>query len=216
MKTHNSKPGFTLIEMLACQPKPWRRQRRSGFTLIEMLVVIAIIALLAGLLFPAITAALQTAYRRKATVTCQSIESAIVMYMNDNNGRFPIPSDAYAPSDNTIGGGNEKFSQDILRVLMALNGGFSENNNYGLNRKRKVYLSTEIPSEDGTYRDPWKTQYQIILDLNMDGKITYPPGSSDAHRKKAVVVSAGKATGNNDDPEFNDGNDLANVDLPNQ
>lgn len=187
-----------------------RQTSKTGFTLIEMLVVIAIIALLAGLLFPAITSALQASYRRKAAVTCQSIEQAIVMYMNDHNGRFPVPISAYEKSDDEFF--NEEGSKDILMVLMGLNGGFNENSNYGLNPKRKVYLSSEVPSTDGTYRDPWGTQYQIILDLDMDGKITYPSGT-EAHRKKAVVVSAGKKTGNKDEPEFGDGNDIANVEL---
>ncbi|PIU87164.1 type II secretion system protein GspG, partial [Candidatus Berkelbacteria bacterium CG06_land_8_20_14_3_00_43_10] len=42
------KKAFTPIELLACQPKPWRRQARSAFTLIELLVVIAIIGILAS------------------------------------------------------------------------------------------------------------------------------------------------------------------------
>lgn len=181
---------------------------KTGFTLIEMLVVIAIIALLAGLLFPAITAALQTSYRRRAAVNCQAIEQAIVMYMNDHNGRFPIPIGQHGDDDNTIdevGDANETYSKNILRVLMALN--------VDLNPKRKVYLSTEVPSTDGTYRDPWGTQYQIILDRNMDGKINYLTNSSQAHRKKAVVVSAGKSK------KFlspNTKDNIANVELPNK
>jgi prepilin-type N-terminal cleavage/methylation domain-containing protein len=38
--------GFSLIELLACQPKALRRQARAAFTLIELLVVIAIIGVL--------------------------------------------------------------------------------------------------------------------------------------------------------------------------
>jgi prepilin-type N-terminal cleavage/methylation domain-containing protein len=54
--------GFTLIGLLACQPKPeGRRQARRGFTLIELLVVIAIIALLVAMLAPVLREAAKLA-----------------------------------------------------------------------------------------------------------------------------------------------------------
>lgn len=183
---------------------------QAGFTLIEMLVVIAIIALLAGLLFPAITAALQTSYRRRAAVNCQAIEQAIVMYMNDHNGRFPIPAVAHGEPD-LVDIPYVNLPKRILAVLMALDTG--PNAGHALNPKRKVYLSTEVPSKDGTYLDPWGTQYEIILDRNMDGKIEYLTNAGQAHRKKAVVVSAGKSK------KFvspNTKDNIANVELPNK
>ena len=52
MKTSAGNRGYTLIERLACQPKPWRRQVRAGFTLIELLVVITIIGVLFAVALP--------------------------------------------------------------------------------------------------------------------------------------------------------------------
>ena len=48
-KRHTTGAAFTRIELLACQPKPWRRQVRAAFTLIELLVALAIFSLAAAM-----------------------------------------------------------------------------------------------------------------------------------------------------------------------
>jgi prepilin-type N-terminal cleavage/methylation domain-containing protein len=43
------RTGFSRIEMLACQPKPWRRQTKSGFSLVEVLVALALAGVVTAL-----------------------------------------------------------------------------------------------------------------------------------------------------------------------
>ena len=77
-----------------------------------------------------------------------------------------------------------------------------------------------MPSDDGKFLDPWGSQYQIILDSNLDGSIVYLTNSNENHRKKAVVVSAGKnrkfgssISKDTSGGKYNTDN-VANVDLP--
>ncbi len=66
-----------------------KRAKVLGFTLIELLVVIAIIAILAAILFPVLSRARETARMVHCANNMRQIGKAVVMYADDNNGRFP-------------------------------------------------------------------------------------------------------------------------------
>ena len=68
---------------------------RKAFTLIELLVVISIIALLIGILLPALGAARRTARQMQNSTQVRGIHSALVLFSQGNN--------TYYPGINTIG-----------------------------------------------------------------------------------------------------------------
>lgn len=67
--------------------------KAGGFTLIELLVVISIIALLVGILLPALGAARKTAQRVQCASRLRQLSLALISYTESNNGEF-------APNEN--------------------------------------------------------------------------------------------------------------------
>ncbi|MGQ9456101.1 MAG: type II secretion system protein [Armatimonadota bacterium] len=63
--------------------------KRSGFTLVEILVVIAIIAILAAMLFPVFANVRERARQTKCVANLRQLTSALRQYIDDNDGRVP-------------------------------------------------------------------------------------------------------------------------------
>jgi prepilin-type N-terminal cleavage/methylation domain-containing protein/prepilin-type processing-associated H-X9-DG protein len=66
-------------------------QRRRAFTLIEMLVVIAILALLMALVFPAVSSSMMRASMAKATSNFRQLGTVLMIHSVENRGRLPGP-----------------------------------------------------------------------------------------------------------------------------
>lgn len=62
--------------------------QNDGFTLIELMVVMVILAILAGLIVPRIMGRPEEARRTKAAIQIQSLETALKLY-NLDNGAYP-------------------------------------------------------------------------------------------------------------------------------
>jgi prepilin-type N-terminal cleavage/methylation domain-containing protein len=89
-------------------------RRRSAFTLVEMLVVIGIIAVLLGILFPVINSARKSAWDANTRSLLQSLEAVINTYQADFNAWPGIMSNSFIEAGNqtTFGANDQRVYSD--------------------------------------------------------------------------------------------------------
>ena len=134
------------------------RSGQAGFTLVELLVVISIIGMLAGLMSVAIPKAMEAGKKAKVKGELTAIVAAVKAYKQEY-GRWPGTN---TTSDQPFDGNDSKY------LLAALSG---TNNTLVENPKSVRFL--EGAETDGTMKDPWKTQYYILVDTDDSNSMTY-------------------------------------------
>lgn len=157
--------------------------RLHGFTLVELLTVIAIIAILMGLLFPAISIVKEQARKAEAKTACTAIVAACKAY-NTEYGKYPVLDKATAtPADIWFGesapSGNNSALFTTLRAKAVGTPDY--------NPRRIVFFEGKDASNpttpkggfapNGIFYDPWGTQYNVIMDADYDNQITIVPHS---------------------------------------
>ena len=81
-----------MIDVLKQQGSSGRRKdvRAAAFTLTEMMVVVALIAILASLLLPAISRSKSKALRIKCVSNLRQVGQAFTLYADDHKGQLPL------------------------------------------------------------------------------------------------------------------------------
>ncbi|MCW3097603.1 MAG: hypothetical protein JWL77_3221 [Chthonomonadaceae bacterium] len=90
--------------------------KRCGFTLVELLIVLAIAAVLAGLLAPVLIQARSQAQQDVCLSNVRQLGLAVNLYAADYDGLMPYAPDAY--SKKAVTGGHELYG-DPLDALIA-------------------------------------------------------------------------------------------------
>jgi prepilin-type N-terminal cleavage/methylation domain-containing protein len=167
---------------------PQLRSSQAAFTLIELLVVITIIAILMGLLFPAIGIVKDQARKTEAKSAVVQIAAAVKQYYTEY-GKYP-PVDDTATGDVAVGdaAGGAVSNADLFYVLRAIpNGKNATPSAHSLNPRRIVFYEGKAASDPalpksgfvnevgnakyGAYFDPWGKQYMIVMDSNYNNVV---------------------------------------------
>ena len=123
----------------------------AAFTLLEVMLVIGIIAILAGLLFPVIIGVRARAKEKQAMAETRTILMAIKAYRQEY-GKWP--AQIQAAQDMTYIVSN----YCVIKPLLGSNWS-------NFNPKNKIFLNLQVntnnPDYKGNYLDPWGIPYVI-------------------------------------------------------
>ena len=88
------------------------RRRRAAFTLLELMIVLAILAVIVGLVLPNLLGAQKKAMVRNAKIQVHSVEEAAEHYAADHDGEWPQSIDLLISSP---GGNDPKWKGPYLK-----------------------------------------------------------------------------------------------------
>ena len=192
--------------------KKQRMPRSSFFSLIEMLVVVAIIALLATLMMPAVLSTLQKGDITKAKADTEAIVKAINAYagyygcppgFDCNIGSYErlryTPGDPNRVGDTIVGctgdGAWQRRYDILMQVLTTVDCAAptpqASNKAYVANTRKVQFLKpTATYKEDHGFVDPWGHRYVVLLNYNFDNHFAYS-GWPTLYGSRVYVYSLG-------------------------
>ena len=191
------------------KPKTPNVEYRQAFTLLELLVVISIIIVLMGLLFPAFRGVTDQTKRTQAKNDLTQIVTAVNAFYTEY-GRYPTAAASDASAKFGPGGvTNDGLFNELRGVTVTLN------------TRQIVFINPPdakdqtnprggIRNSDKQWFDPWGTPYAVALDADYDNLVTPNPygggggAGADPIRQGVIAWSLGKDTrlGNNGDNVF--------------
>ncbi|HSI11656.1 MAG TPA: type II secretion system protein [Chthoniobacter sp.] len=187
--------------------RPQPLSRISAFTLVELLTVITIIAILMGLLFPAISIAKDQARKAEARTAVTGIVAAVKQYYTEY-GKYPLGdlANPASPTD-VIYGDSSNSNQKLFDVLRNISSSPGQPNQY--NPRAIVFFDGKTATDasapksgfatqdgpngvtKGSFVDPWGYQYRICIDGDYDNKISnLPYGDFQADKAPLTGVAA--------------------------
>jgi prepilin-type N-terminal cleavage/methylation domain-containing protein len=184
--------------------RPWqthdslrRMQRHSGeqaFTLIELMTVIAVVAILFGIAFPAYISVMERARKTQAKNDLIQIVTAVNAFYTEY-GKYPV---AATGSDSSFGWQVptiptfQPFNAALFNELRACSATDTSCSAAAtLNTRQIVYISPPIVKDPtnpksgicstggnaanvGKFYDPWGSQYNVEIDSNYDNAVRNP------------------------------------------
>ena len=168
-----------------------QNKSRGGFTLVEMLVVIGMIATLAGISFPVYKSIQKKVEKQELTMEMQSLKSAWDNFETEYN---------YLPYIGaTYPGGDQNLNSGDISLLLGVLVGAGNTVNF---KQIKFFEPREAQGSAGNYNSglltnadgsvvyytPWGTEIvQMRVDYNLDGIINFAYGLGDQETSRRYI-----------------------------
>ena len=191
--------------------------KHEAFTLLELLVVITIIIVLAGLLFPVAQSILERAKKVQAKNDLIQIVTAVNAFYTEY-GKYPLTTTTSTDTNYGTTISNDKLFNELR------NSGAVTDNTRGIvfmnppNAKDSINPRSGIAGTGptaGQYFDPWGSPYFVRVDTDYDNQLDNPYNANagagpDKIRQGAIAWSLGKDTqiGNKNDRNFASSDDV--------
>lgn len=175
-------------------------RRAVAFTLIEMLVVITIIAVLAGLAFPVFQSVQNSAKKTSAKNDAVQVVTAVDAFYTEY-GRYPVTANSGDDANDFFAGDDPENNglMDILRAHPTSSAAAATNPRMIAFFQPRIATDSNKPTSgiggDGRLYDPWNNCYRIRVDSNYNNLLTnpYTSGAGSADIGAGVIVwSIGK------------------------
>jgi type II secretory pathway pseudopilin PulG len=137
--------GVFRSKTMSVQKKRARRVPGGGFTLVELLVVIGIIALLIGMLLPALGRAREMSKRTACLSNLRNLAQFAFMYANDYRGRLPL-----AVEDLSTGHMNPQYITDEMYTAFGFTDVLNSAGNANGNQINPLWLCPSAASSIST------------------------------------------------------------------
>jgi len=188
------------------------KKKKIGFTIVELLTVMAVIAMLLGILLPALNLVRRLAKDTNQKAQFHGIDVGIATYGNENDGRYPESTalGAIAAGQRTVGA--QRLAEALIGRDML---GFDPNTTwdaYADRQDKYIYASTSTPKNslpaqvkaslnrrEGPYLSIEKTEAFQVGQLFTDTFTVYDgitaasspaPVLTDTYRVKKVVIKS--------------------------
>lgn len=195
--------------------------RKSNFSLVELLVVISIIAVLMGILIPAVNSMKERSRQTKARSEINSLLLAIKNYEStygilplttaaNNTDQFTSTTNTDLRLDDTSAANITAYDRLIQWLTQAptQSGGAVDMTG---NLRRIKFLDPAAADGSKTYLDPWGNRYIIIMNANYNEGVSIDStATSPTYRLYSSVVIYSKGRNRIDDGGKNKAQDGSN------